>query len=185
MDEQALLDQEVDQRAAFGGDFRVAGDAAARAAGVGIDAGKPGDKAASQQSKTRLPVARDLRVASAALQGALDGGLDRALDAAKLLILRKLEIAVAALLAIKPLQGEGEQRQRVLGAAFLDVGEQRIDQGLFDLERPLGAFEPPRRTLDDLGIGAFRHGRQVKGCWRRPCKLLGRLAAARSCRSGW
>ena len=36
---------------------------------------------------------------------------------------------------VEPLQCEGEQRQRVLGAARLDVGEQRIDQGVLDLER--------------------------------------------------
>ena len=94
--EQALLDEQVDQGAAFGGNFREAGDAAARRACVGIDAGEPGDEAAPQESETRLSVARNFRVGIGRFQGALDGGLDRALDAAKLLILRKFEIAVAA-----------------------------------------------------------------------------------------
>ena len=79
------------------------------------------------------------------------------------------------MLAIEPLQREGEQRQRILGAAFLDVGKQRIDEGLLDLERALGAFEPPRRTLDDLGIGAFRHGRQAKRMLAQALQALGGL----------
>ena len=90
-----------------------------------------------RRSARRASVARDLRIGVGRLQRPLDRGLDRALDAAKLLILGELKIAVAALLDIEPFQREGEQRQRVLGAAFLDVGEQRIDERLLDLERAL------------------------------------------------
>ena len=42
--------------------------------------------------------------------------------------MRELQSAAGVVFAIEPLQREGEQRQRILGAAGLDVGEQRIDQ---------------------------------------------------------
>ena len=61
--------------------------------------------------------------------------------------MRELETAAGMVLAVKPLQGEGEQRQCVLGAARLDVGQQRIDQGVLDFEAP---FVPSSRRAGPL-----------------------------------
>src|SRR5262245_49440626 len=160
--EQTLLDQEVYQRRALWRDFRAAGNTAAWAARVGINASEPWNETSPEECETRLPVARDLRVGIRRLKGTLDSGLDRALDPAKLLIFRELEIAVAAFFAIEPLQGEGQQRQRILGPAFLDLRKQRIDKGLLDREGPLGPFQPPCRTLDHLCITTLWHWTEIE-----------------------
>jgi hypothetical protein len=52
----------LDQRPCFGGDFRHTGDAAARRARVGIDAGEPGNKSATKEIKLRGAVPRDCRI---------------------------------------------------------------------------------------------------------------------------
>ena len=49
-------------------------------------------------------------------------------------MIREREMAVGAVLLVEPLQREGEQRQCILGAARLDVGQKRIDEGIVDLE---------------------------------------------------
>jgi hypothetical protein len=72
----------------------------------------------------------------------------RAPDAAELMEVLGLEMTAATILAIEPLQREGEQWQRVFSA-----GQQRIDQRVVDLERARRALEPVRPSLDDLGIG--------------------------------
>ena len=172
---QALLDQKVDQGGTLFWDLRVAGDAAARRARVWVNAGKPGDEATPEKGKARLPVPWDLRIIIGCLEGPLDSGLNGAFDPAKLLILGELEIAVPAGLAIEPLQGEGEQRQRILSPALLDVGKERIDQSLFDLERPIGSFKPVRRTFDHFGIRPLRHGRQAQRVLAEALQGLGRL----------
>ena len=60
--QQPLLDQQVDQRARLLGNVGAAGDVAAGALRVGIDAGEPGNDAAPQQRLARLAVPRNARV---------------------------------------------------------------------------------------------------------------------------
>ena len=139
--EQALLDEMLDQRPCLGGDLREPSNAPARGAGVGIDAGQPGDQTAAEQRQPCEAVLRDRRVRVRSLEGALDRRLDRAFDPSELVVVRELEMTAGVVLVVEPLQREGEQRQRILGAARLDVGEQRIDQAILDLERAC-AFRP-------------------------------------------
>ena len=146
-------------------------------AGVGIDAGQPRNQAAAQQGQPREAVPRDRRVRVRSLEGALDRRLDRALDPSEVVVLRELELAAGVVFDIKPLQREGEQRQRILGAARLDVGEQRIDQAVLDLERACRPLQPPRRPLDHFGIGALRHGRQTERLLAHTFQFFGELQA--------
>ena len=125
----------LDQRPGFGGNFRQPGNAATRRAGIGIDAGEPGNETAAQQRQPCRAIPRDRRVGIGRLQRPLDRRLDRAFDPAERFIMRQLESAASVVLAVEPLQREGEQRQRVLGAARLDIGQQRIDQSVLDVER--------------------------------------------------
>ena len=82
-----------------------------------------------KERQPRGAVPRDRRVGIGRLQRALDRRLDRTFYPAERFIMRELETAAGMVFAVEPLQGEGEQRQRVLGAARLNVGEQRIDEG--------------------------------------------------------
>jgi hypothetical protein len=79
--------------------------------------------------------------------------------------------------AVEPLQREGQQRQRVLGAARLDIGEQRINQRILDIERARCALQSPRRSLDHLRIGALRHRGQAEHVLAHAFQLLGELQA--------
>ena len=121
--QQPLLDAVLDQRPCLGGDFGQPRNAATRRAGFGIDTGEPRDQATAQQRQPRLRVLGHLGIGVGRLERPLDSGLDRALDAAELLVVIESQVAVGAVLDVEPLQREGEQRQRVLGAACLDVGE--------------------------------------------------------------
>ena len=105
----------------------------------------------------------DRRVRVGGLQSALDGRFDRAPDAAEASIFGDREIAIAAMFEIETLKRKGEQRQRVLGSPRLDVGKERIDQRIVDLELPCAAVQPVRRPFYDLGVRAFRHGAEVEG----------------------
>ena len=70
---------------------------------------------------------------------------------------------------------EGKQRQDILGPAFFDVGKQRIDESLLDLEGPAGPFQPPcRPNLRPLpadrrvwGLRGLRHHPRTCLCARR------------------
>ena len=75
------------------------------------------------------------------VQRAFDGFFDGALDAAEPLIVRDRQAAGAAVLQIEPLEGETEQRQRVLCSARLDVAEQSTYQALLDAQP--SASQPP------------------------------------------
>ena len=57
--QQALLDEMLDQWPCLGGNLREPGDAPAWRAGVGVDAGEPGDQAAAEQRQPREAVLRD------------------------------------------------------------------------------------------------------------------------------
>jgi hypothetical protein len=83
----------------------------------------------------------------------------------------QFELTTCVVLAVKPLQSEREQRQRILSAAGFDVGKQGIDQSIVDLEWARSAVQPPHRPFDDLGVGAFRHGSEVKWHLRNAFEL--------------
>jgi hypothetical protein len=91
------------------------------------------------------------------LECLLDCRLDRTRYTAESMVVLRLEMTAAPVLAIEPLQREGEQWQRILRAAGLDVGQQRIDQRVVDLERARRVIKPACRPLDDLGISPFWH----------------------------
>ena len=160
---EPLLDEVLNQRPGFGGNFRKTGNATTRSAGVGIDAGVPGNEAAAKERQPRDAIPWDRGVSVGRLQRALDCRLDRASDATEAAIFRDRHVAVAAMLDVKPLQGEGKQRQRILGAAHLDVGKERIDQSVLDFERPFRCLQPPCRTFDHLRVGPFRHRAKIEG----------------------
>ena len=137
------------------GDFRQAGDAAARRAGIRIDASEPRNKSAAEQRESGSGVFWNCRIGVGVLQSALNRGFNRSLDAAKRLILRGGEFAVTAVLQIKTFEGEGEQRQRVLGTAGINIAEQVVDQRILDLQRPIRLFQPRGGPFDHFGIGPF------------------------------
>ena len=116
---------------------------------VGVDSGEPGDQPAPQEGEARLAVAGNARSASARAKRALDRRVDRALEAARLFIVREPQRAGLAIVEIKLLEGEGEQRQRVASAG-LDVDEQPLRQRRFDLEFAACLLYPARRALDHV-----------------------------------
>ena len=87
--QKALLDEQINQWSALGGNLREPCDAAARAACLGIDTGEPGDEGAAQKRKPRLAVARDFEIGVGCLQRTIDRGLDRTFDTAEFLIFRE------------------------------------------------------------------------------------------------
>ena len=131
--EQSRRDQMVDERPRLFRDLGKAGDAAARRAGLRVDAGEPGDQRATEQRFARGAVPRHGGVGVGGAERTFDRGVDRALDAAELAILGELQVAVAAVLEIEPLQREGEEGKGVLGAAGFDIGEERRGQRRLDL----------------------------------------------------
>ena len=175
--EQPLLDEMLDQRPRLGRDLREPGHAAARRAGVRINAGQPGDQTAAQQRQPRQAIFRDHRIRVGGLEGALDRGLDRTLHASELVVVRELEMPAGVVFAIEALERKSEQRQRIGGAASLDVGEQGLDQDVLDLEHARRVVQPSRRPLDQLGIGALRHRRQAVGLLANAFQCLGELQA--------
>ena len=98
--EQPLLDEVLNQRPGFGGDFRKTGNAATRGAGVGIDAGEPGNEAAAKERQPRDAIPWDRGVGVGRLQRALDCRLDRAFHPTKGVVMRELESAASVVLAI-------------------------------------------------------------------------------------
>ena len=94
-----------------------------------------GISARRSSASRAVAVLRHGRVGVGRLQRPLDRRLDRAPDAAELAIFGERQVAVAAIFEVEPLQREGEQRQRILAAALLDVGKQRRGQRRLDLER--------------------------------------------------
>ena len=159
--QQTLADHQVDQRHGLGRDFGETGDAAAGRTGGGIDAGEPGDEAAPQQREARGAIARNGGVAVGLAQGLFDGGLDGAADAAELFVFGELQVAVGAIVAIKALEGEGEERQRILGAALLDVAQERIDEGFLNDQLAAGGSITAGGAADDVAEAAGGHWRQV------------------------
>ena len=125
-----------------------------------IDAGKPGDQPASQQREATLAVARDACLAVCRLQDSLDGGLDRALDATEPEVVVEREMAGGAVFVVEPLQSEGEQRQRVLGATRLDIGEARRGARRGQGDRPRGV-PVPRPGGDRQERFRFSEGREL------------------------
>jgi hypothetical protein len=107
---QPLLDQKIDESAGLLRNLGEARHPPAGAARLGVDSGKPGNEPAPQQSDPGGTIIGDYWIGVGGSERALDSGFNRAFDAAKLLIFGEPEIAIAAILHIKPLQGEGEER---------------------------------------------------------------------------
>ena len=108
--QQALLDEQLDKRARLGRDLRKTRYAPPRRGSIWINSRKPGDETTAQKRESRLAISWNRRVAVGGRESALDRGLNRAFDAAKLLILRQLEITIAPVLKIKTFQSEGQER---------------------------------------------------------------------------
>lgn len=157
---QALLHQQVHQRACLGGDFRQPGDTAARGSCVGIDPGQPGNETAAQQRQQRLALGGNARVGIGARKDALDGGVDGAADAAEVLVFGQGQVTVVAIVRVQAFQRERQQRQCILGAALLDVRHQRLDKLVVEFQLAARTRQPARRAADHLAVGAHRHRRQ-------------------------
>src|SRR5262249_55693966 len=78
---------------------------------------------------------------------------------------------------VESLQREGEQRQRILGVTRLNVGEERIDQAVLDVERACRPVQPSRRPLYHFCIGALRHRWQAERLLTHTFQFLGELKA--------
>ena len=85
-------------------------------------------------------------------QQRVDLGLHHLGDATDrfVLVLFGREISVVAEVAIQPLQGERQQRQRI--GAFGGVGQQPLHQRGFDDQSPTGGGGAPGRAGDHLGV---------------------------------
>jgi hypothetical protein len=129
-----VIDEVIDERACFLRDFRLSRHAPTWATGVGIKACKPWDQAATEQRKPLIARLRDRRIIVGCLEGLLHRSFDRTLDPTERLVVGERQLAIATTFEVEPLQREGEQRQRILGLALVDVGEQCIDQTFLDLE---------------------------------------------------
>ncbi len=160
--EQPRRDQVFHQWACFLRDLRQAGDAPAGGARLRIDACQPRDQGAAKERQTRAAVPGYARIGIGGLQRRFDRRLDGTADTAEFPVLGKRQGAGGSVFQVEPLQREGEQRQRILAAALLDVGKQRFGQRRFDGQRPIGVGKPFRRALDHRLVGATGHGRQAE-----------------------
>src|SRR5208283_2703659 len=90
---QPFLDEEIDEWPCLFWDIGAPGDVAARALGIGIDAGEPGNETTAQKRQPRLALAlaRNARIGVRRLQGPRDRLFDGALDAAETFIIGKTQ----------------------------------------------------------------------------------------------
>ena len=173
--EQALLDQHVDQRFGLCWNVREPCDAAARGRGLGVDARKQGNKPATQESKPRGAIARNGRIAIGGRECPFDRRLDRAPNAAKRLVIRKLERSAPAVFETKLLQREGEERKRVAAAPFFNILKQLLREPRLDGELAPRLPQARRGPFDHGLIGPARHGQQRKCLLPHAGKRLGGL----------
>ena len=161
--QQALLDQQIDERRRLGRNIGASGDASAGASAFRVDAGEPRDEPSAQQNETKVAITGNATIRIGSPQSTLDGGFDGATDAAKGFIIGKLEGAAAAIVEVELLQREGEERQRVAAAALIDVFKQPLRQSRLDGETAIDIFEPRSRTFDHCLIRAAWHRQQRHG----------------------
>ena len=129
-DQQPLLHHRLDQRVAGGGQVVPAGQAAHRLVVVGVDGGQPRDERIMQGVELGLAL---LGVGG---QQLVDLGLHHLGHPAHRLVLGHRQVAVVAEVAVEPLQGQRQQRQRI--GPFGGLGQQPLHQRRFDAQPPPG-----------------------------------------------
>ncbi len=88
-------------------------------------------------------------------QQVVDLGLHHLGHPAHRLVLGHRQVTVVAEVAVEPLQGQRQQRQRI--RPFGGLGQQPLHQRRFDNQPPTGGAGPPGRTGDDLGVSGGGH----------------------------
>ncbi len=173
--QQALLDQQIDQRRRLRRDVRAARDVATRRLALRVYPCKPGDQSAPQQRKPRLAILGNARVRVGAHERPRHGRVDRAFEATEFLVVGEPQLSPFAVVEVQLLERESEQRQRVGAAAGLDVGERAFRQSGFNGEPAARVLQPSRRPLDHFGVGTARHRqerqRRLRHAFQRLCAL--------------
>ena len=148
----------LDERLRVGWDLQEPRHAAARRAGIGIDAGKPGDEVGPQQGEPVGTIAGNRRISVGRFNGLIDRGFDRAFDPAEIIMVR--QFARGMILDVKLLQGEASSGSASV-ALPASISESNSSTRRSSI---LSARDVPskasRRPLDHFGICALRNGRQ-------------------------
>ena len=164
-DQQARLHEAIDQALQLPRDFGKPRHPSPRRAGFRIDPRQRRNHCAAQQRHPLAAVLRNFWIGVRRPQRGIDRRLDRSLDALQLdPVFVERQIAVGAVVAVQPLQREGEQGKRVLAAAAsLDVDQKLVGQSGVDRQLPLAVLlQPLRRPYDNHLVRAARHRRQRK-----------------------
>ena len=156
-DQQALVDEMGDEWSGVRRDLLQQCHAALGLLVGALQPQEPWNECRSGELLDRRSVVRQATVRARGCERGLDRATDRSFQAAHpVAIFGQLQHAVRAIVGDQPLQGEGQQRQRV---RLVEIGDQLRGQRLLDLDRRL---RDPARPLDDFAERRQGQGRQVE-----------------------